>query len=75
MKTDFSQKQIDEQIRLLTKSIKQLESQKKYLQKLKADKKIYPVNPEEGDSLHKYLKIRFALLKTIRTIAKIQVEK
>jgi hypothetical protein len=49
MKTDFSQKQIDEQIRLLTKSIKQLESQKKYLQKLKADKKIYPVNPEEGD--------------------------
>ena len=49
MKTHFSQKQIDEQIRLLTKSIKQLESQKKYLQKLKADKKIYPVNPEEGD--------------------------
>jgi hypothetical protein len=49
MKTHFTQKQIDEQIQLLTKSIKQLESQKKYLQKLKADKKIYPVNPEEGD--------------------------
>jgi hypothetical protein len=49
MKTHFSQKQIDEQIWLLTKSIKQLESQKKYLLKLKADKKIYPVNPEEGD--------------------------
>ena len=49
MKTDFSQKQIDEQIRLLTKSIKQLESQKKYLQSLKSKVKIYPTNPEEGD--------------------------
>lgn len=45
----LSKKQIDDHIRLLTKSIKQLESQKKYLQKLKADRKIYPVNLEEGD--------------------------
>ena len=45
----LSKKQIDDHIRLLTKSIKQLESQKKYLQKLKADRKIHPVNLEEGD--------------------------
>ena len=49
MKTHFTQKQLDDQIKLLNKSIKQLESQKKYLQSLKSKVKIYPTNPEEGD--------------------------
>lgn len=46
---DLNDKQIEEQLKLLNKSIKQLESQKKSLLKIKASKKIYPVNPEEGD--------------------------
>ena len=45
----LNEKQIDDYIKVLNKSIKQLDKQKKYLLRIKANKKIYSVNPEEGD--------------------------
>lgn len=46
---ELNDKQIDDYIKVLNKSIRHLEKQKKYLKKIKASKKIYSVNNEEGD--------------------------
>ncbi len=45
----LNEKQIDDYIKILNKSIKHLEKQKKYLLRIKANKNVYSVNPEEGD--------------------------
>jgi len=46
---ELNDKQIDDYIKVLNKSIKHLNKQKKYLLNIKARKKIYIVNNEEGD--------------------------
>ena len=42
-------KELDEQLKLLTKEIKRLEAKKRFLYKLRDGIRVYPVNPEEGD--------------------------
>ena len=46
---EINKKELDEQLKLLTKEIKRLEAKKRFLYKLRDGIKVYPVNPEEGD--------------------------